>query len=322
MAIFTFPHTRSYDGDLGFLIKKYNEWVSIYADLKRQYEDLEKRTEQLEADWETFDARITAALTAMENRIAALEAELRKDVDDKLTQFENEMNAKFADFDNQVNAKFADMEQRLSAALDDYNERFDAMEKEVKDTLSQYLNMILHLEEEVTTLERWVKSFAESEAENLKQWVIKYIDSVFVDKNPSIINAGNGIREPLQDVTDFYWKYLNNGVSVGRISYYYQPTAQEVLDMRIPAVYVNTRLHFILRKYWNEKYHPNWMFSPFTGRWTDPREIILNLANLHMNGVVIQTIDDAMIEINKYSSADVSLRDVVWTNEWFNTLKQ
>ena len=45
-----FPHTRNYDGDLGYLIKIYKKLVAEYASIEDQYEALTKIYEMIQND--------------------------------------------------------------------------------------------------------------------------------------------------------------------------------------------------------------------------------------------------------------------------------
>ena len=55
MAYFNeFPHTRNYDGDLGYLIKMYKKLVAEYASIEEQYEALTKIYEMVQNDIENI----------------------------------------------------------------------------------------------------------------------------------------------------------------------------------------------------------------------------------------------------------------------------
>ena len=47
MGYYDFPHTRDYDKDLGFLIKKYNELNKSYDVLKEIYVEVQKHIEDI-----------------------------------------------------------------------------------------------------------------------------------------------------------------------------------------------------------------------------------------------------------------------------------
>lgn len=58
MAYFEFPHTRNYDGDLGWVIKKLTEVANITAYLQEEFAKIVVLTE------DQIDAMITAAINA------------------------------------------------------------------------------------------------------------------------------------------------------------------------------------------------------------------------------------------------------------------
>ena len=79
---YEFPYTRTYDGDLGFLIKQYNELISEYKSLTKDIEYVKKFAE-------TLDERVSAAIkVAMDKFTAEVNATLAK-YDARITATEN-----------------------------------------------------------------------------------------------------------------------------------------------------------------------------------------------------------------------------------------
>ena len=78
---YEFPYTRTYDGDLGFLIKKYNELITEYKSLvadieyvKEFAETLDKRVAAaIKFAMDKFTAEVTATLAKYDARITATE---------------------------------------------------------------------------------------------------------------------------------------------------------------------------------------------------------------------------------------------------------
>ena len=78
---YEFPYTRTYDGDNGFLIKKYNELIAEYKSLtedieyvKEFAETLDERvSEAIKVAMDKFTAQVNATLAKYDARITATE---------------------------------------------------------------------------------------------------------------------------------------------------------------------------------------------------------------------------------------------------------
>ena len=82
---YEFPYTRTYDGDLGFLIKQYNELIKEYKSLLADIEYVKEFAE-------TLDERVTAAIKiAMDKFTAQVNATLAK-YDARITATENRVD--------------------------------------------------------------------------------------------------------------------------------------------------------------------------------------------------------------------------------------
>lgn len=110
MSFFEFPHTRTYDSDLGWLIKtvsnignEYEELVEYMNQHKIEYAELVTRVETLENEIDTFESEIdirftdlqTQLYTDVDNKIAAVIAEVRTaiaGIDLALENIKNEFN--------------------------------------------------------------------------------------------------------------------------------------------------------------------------------------------------------------------------------------
>lgn len=56
MAYFEFPHTRSYEGDLGFIIKKLTDLINEYNSLAEDQKRLDAIIAEIEAVWKEIIA--------------------------------------------------------------------------------------------------------------------------------------------------------------------------------------------------------------------------------------------------------------------------
>ena len=78
---YEFPYTRTYDGDLGFLIKKYNELIAEYKSLASDIEYVKEFAETLDdrvsdaikVAMDKFTAQVNATLAKYDSRITATE---------------------------------------------------------------------------------------------------------------------------------------------------------------------------------------------------------------------------------------------------------
>lgn len=79
MGYYDFPHTKMYDGDLGYLIKKFKELLALYKSnneyLEQIYQDIQNITEQQLEEWladGTLENIINQTLLAMTNVSTAI----------------------------------------------------------------------------------------------------------------------------------------------------------------------------------------------------------------------------------------------------------
>lgn len=86
MSFFEFPHTRTYDSDLGWLIKEisriadqYDTFIEYMNTHKVEYEELVRRVTALETEINSFETEIN-------NRFYTLDQELRSDIDEKIAE--------------------------------------------------------------------------------------------------------------------------------------------------------------------------------------------------------------------------------------------
>lgn len=70
MAFFEFPHTRTYDSDLGWLIKTYNELLADYGSLKAWKTVHEKEYKELKTELDALIANMTSPVEPWDGTIA------------------------------------------------------------------------------------------------------------------------------------------------------------------------------------------------------------------------------------------------------------
>lgn len=102
MSNFEFPHTRTYDSDLGWLIKKMQELMNEYNTLmtwkaqhETEYADLLRRVNSLEASVNGF-------INEIDQRFAQLESELETEIYTQIQSALAEINIDLGDMRAQI----------------------------------------------------------------------------------------------------------------------------------------------------------------------------------------------------------------------------
>ena len=102
MSFFEFPHTRTYDSDLGWLIKTMKEISEEYAGLvdwmnthKHEYQELLVRVNNLQRELTLLESEI-------DRRFNQMKTEINEDIDNKFTQIKNDMTNQLTTMNNKL----------------------------------------------------------------------------------------------------------------------------------------------------------------------------------------------------------------------------
>lgn len=276
------PHTRQYDGDLGWLIEAYRK-------LLKQYQELQERVTTLEDLYETIPDRIQAAI---QEGLDKIEAALQK--------FQHDMDEAMADF----RAEMAQTKAEIDAAIAAQQAEFDRMKAEFEALTAQLL-------ETYQDIYRLVNG----KMLDMEIWVLGKLEQ-FSNTYPWYRDPSDGKTEPMQTILDHIWNRLSRGLNVWELE------CMHINVATLESWQINV---WELEEYgkdlhWFDRWKHWMMLSPFTGQLAPIAEVVQRLANLHMDGVLVGTVEAQGFNVQELENKNFNVYDVSWTRGWFDEM--
>lgn len=276
------PHTRQYDGDLGWLIEAYRK-------LLKQYQELQERVTTLEDLYETIPDRIQAAI---QEGLDKIEAALQK--------FQHDMDEAMADF----RAEMAQTKAEIDAAIAAQQAEFDKMKAEFEELTSQLL-------ETYQDIYRLVNG----KMLEMEVWVLGKLEQ-FSNTYPWYRDPSDGKTEALQTILDHIWNRLSRGLNVWELECMHI----NVATLEGWKINVWELENYGRDLHWFDRWK-NWMMlSPFTGQLAPIAEVVQMLANLHMDGVLVGTVEAQGFNVQTLEDKNFNVYDVSWKRGWFDEM--
>jgi hypothetical protein len=277
MSFFEFPHTRTYDSDLGWLIKTMKEISGEYSSLvdwmnehKGEYQELLNKVTHLQNELSSLESEIDTRFNSMKTAID-------EDIDNRFTLIKNDLLAQITDIENKL------------LAIQSY----------VVDALNYQLGLINGYND-------ILRDYVDAKIEELIN-SLPSLDTVYVF---------NPVRGEITDIQTAVNDLYDIGRSMALTAYAYDIrglTAQEYDDLELTALqYDMFGLEYInLAGYDYEPYH--YMNDPFTGNMVMLQVVIQELADLHKDDALTATEYDALdIDASYYDGLDLSAYDYDW----------
>lgn len=276
------PHTRQYDGDLGWLIEAYRK-------LLKQYQELQERVTTLEELYETIPDRIQAAI---QEGLDKIEAALQK--------FQHDMDEAMADF----RAEMAQTKAEIDAAIAAQQAEFDRMKAEFEALTAQLL-------ETYQDIYRLVNG----KMLDMEIWVLGKLEQ-FSNSYPWYRDPSDGRTEPMQTILDHIWNRLSRGLNVWELE------CMHINVATLESWQINV---WELEEYgkdlhWFDRWKHWMMLSPFTGQLAPIAEVVQMLANLHMDGVLVGTVEAQGFNVQELENKNFNVYDVSWKRGWFDEM--
>lgn len=276
------PHTRQYDGDLGWLIEAYRK-------LLKQYQELQERVTTLEELYETIPDRIQAAI---QEGLDKIEAALQK--------FQHDMDEAMADF----RAEMAQTKAEIDAAIAAQQAEFDRMKAEFEALTAQLL-------ETYQDIYRLVNG----KMLDMEIWVLGKLEQ-FSNSYPWYRDPSDGRTEPMQTILDHIWNRLSRGLNVWELECMHI----NVAELESWQINVWELENYGRDLHWFDRWK-NWMMlSPFTGQLAPIAEVVRRLADLHMDGVLVGTVEAQAFNVQTLEDKQFNVYDVSWTRGWFDEM--
>ncbi len=277
MSFFEFPHTRTYDSDLGWLIK-------TVQDISDQYQSLVDWMNTHEEDYQELLSRVIA----LENTISTFQS----DIDDRFNTLQNQLEEEI----------FQQIQAALAAINTDLTE-FRVQLTWLRDDLER---AIVDLNSLVEADRAYMISYIEARLQ-------AFIDSI---PDLTTVNVFNPVRGEITSIQIAINDLYDLGRSEALTALEYDSmglTASEYDSLLLSAYdYDNYGKTLIqLSGYYKNPWH--YMTSPFTGKYV-PLEIVINeLASLHKDDALTATEYDTLdITATYYDSLDLTAYDYDW----------
>ena len=296
-----YPYTDFHELNLDWLLTTYqkivddinnlNEWMATH---KEEYEDALRRLRIVEGEIDTFEAQVQAEFDrlkteqeqAFAEQTAKLDASIEAmdaKVDAKILQFQNEFNIAL----NQFRTDFANLER--------------AVEAEIAQLKVEINRAIINLNNQLTANNEYVFEYVEN---RLDDFINHFPDIANTPVYNPVRGETTGLQKALNDLYDLARYY---GLTANQYDYL-GLTAQEYDDKELTALDYDI-YGYIKLGYPDE----NWcMISPFTGQYVKVKEVVMDLAHFHMDGLSATEYDALELTAQEYDDKQITAFDYDW----------
>lgn len=277
MSFFEFPHTRTYDSDLGWLIKNMKELLD-------EYNALMAWKNQHDIDYRTLVTRVTA----LERNIATFEAEI-----------ERRFNALARELSE-------DIYRQLQLALAEINSQLGTVYLRLSNLESALARQRLDLEGRIEATEDYCNLYTDNAIQEL-------INSL---PDLTTVNVFNPVRGEVTNIQEAVNDLYDLGRSDALTALEYDSlglTASEYDDLELTAIQYDQygRYYLDLNGYIINPFH--YMTSPFTGELVRLEVVINELASLHKDDTLTASEYDALsLDADYYDNLEVTAFDYDW----------
>lgn len=180
MSFFEFPHTRTYDGDLGFLISRYLQLSGDYQNIVSLVDGLETRVQEMVSLYVTIPEQIK---TQVDAQTAPLIAEIDK-----------------------LRANVESLIAELNKSIDQQFELIEAIS-----------NNVVAISKRVETILEDANAYTDYRLQAVAEEIYKYIDELS-KSFPPVIDPSDGKTEDLQTTLNHMWQSLLPGLTAGEFN--------------------------------------------------------------------------------------------------------
>lgn len=277
MSFFEFPHTRTYDSDLGWLIRTVKEVADAYDDL---------------VSWKNSH---TQDYEALQRRVVVLEREI--------SSFETEIDRRFNQLSTQLSE---DIYTQIQTALSVINPLLADMQRQLNILASDIARLRIDLNSQIDAEDEILKAYVNQKIED-------FINSL---PDYTTVNVFNPVRGEITTIQIAIDDLYELGRSEALTAYQYDIlglTAQEYDDLELTAYEYDQYVFYYIDRagYIKNPYH--YMTSPFTGELVTLETVINELASLHKDDTLTATEYDALsLDADYYDSLNISAYDYDW----------
>ena len=300
-----YPYTDFHELNLDWLLETYQEIVDNVNDLlswmdqhKDEYAEAMERLQAVENEIDTFEQRVQDEFNRLAEEQAQAFAEQTAKLDLAIQQMKDE-----------VNAEIVKLREDVAEAIAQFETEFNQLKAEVQAQITQLKIMI---NQELVRL----RHALEANTEYIKQYVEDRIQQ-FIDEFPTMINLVPVYNPVRGDMTSLQ-QAINDLYDVARV---YGLTAEQYDSLNLTAEaydnYELTAMEYDQYGYIKLGYpDENWyMISPFTGQFTKVKNVVMDLAHFHMEGLTAEEYDLKELTAEEYDLKEITAFDYDWFGE-------
>lgn len=297
-----YPYTDFHELNLDWLLETYQEIIDSINTLN---------TWMAEHKIEYQDA--LAELNRIANEIDTFEAQIQAQFD----QLKEEQAQAFAEQTAKLNLAIAQMTVEVQAELDEFRVEFN---QAMADFTTQFNQIKLAIQQEIVNLRVLVNqeiirlnNLIIGNNEYIQDYVENRLDQ-FLDDFPTILvnvpvyNPVRGelttIQQAINDIYDMARMWGLTAMQYDSLGL----TAQEYDNLSLTALEYDQN-GYIALGYPDENWY---MVSPFTGQYTKVKNVVMDLAHLHMDGLSTKEYDDLELEAETYDDKQITSFDYDW----------
>lgn len=300
MSYFEFPHTRTYDSDLGWLITEYkrleeevntiNTWVAQH---KIEYQEAITRLTAVENEINTFEARINAEFARLQAKIEADFETQKAEMEAALTAMEAEVDEKLRLLTEEVNRAIASFETRFIALKAEIENEVAQLKAEVRRDVLQLYNV---MEANNHYVFNWVENRIEEFINSLPEILTVQVYNPYRGEVTDIQTAINDLYE----VACIWGLTASQYDSLGL-------TASEYDALDLTAREYDTLGYKLL--YPDPTYY---MISPFSGETVLVKDVVSQLSLFHMEGLTASEYDAKDLDADTYDALELTAFNYDW----------
>lgn len=297
-----YPYTDFHELNLDWLLETYqeivdhirvlNDWMSQH---KEEYAEAMERLQAVENEIDTFEARVQAEFDRLAEEQAQAFAEQTAKLDLAIQQMKDE-----------VNEEIVKLRRDVAEAIADFQTQFNQLKASVEAEITQ-LRILIN--QEIVRLNETL----EVNNQYIRQYVEDRIDQ-FINDFPTMIDLVP-VYNPVRGTTTSLQQAINDLYDVARV---YGLTAEQYDSLGLTAEtydgYELTAMEYDQYGYIKLGYpDENWyMISPFTGQYTKVKNVVMDLAHFHMDGLTAEEYDLLELTAEEYDDKLITAFDYDW----------
>ena len=269
--------------------------LDYMAQHKIEYAEAMARLQAVENEIDTFEARVQAEFDRLAQEQAEAFAEQTAKLDLAIQQMKDE-----------VNEEIVKLRRDVADAIADFQTQFNQLKASVEAEITQ-LRILIN--QEIVRLNETL----EVNNQYIRQYVEDRLDQ-FINDFPNMINLVP-VYNPVRGTMTSLQQAINDLYDVARV---YGLTAEQYDSLGLTAQeydnYELTAMEYDQFGYIKLGYpDENWyMISPFTGQYVKVKNVVMDLAHFHMDGLTAEEYDLLELEAEEYDDKLITAFDYDW----------